>query len=118
MLLNGNSNKTEAMISKLVLPVYLLLLSFFTFWLVKNPAYNGDMPFYIVCAIQLEQGSMQGAVDKTVFYLKQGLSHDKYVEHSARIMKSTSDYFDFYRIKPLYIFMVLLFHKIGFSYIL
>ena len=50
------------MFSKLGFSVYLLLLSLFTFLLSKYPRHNGDMPFYIVCAIQMEQGSMDGAV--------------------------------------------------------
>jgi hypothetical protein len=104
------------MFSKFGFPVYLLLLSLFTFLLSKNPGHNGDMPFYIVCAIQLDQGSMNGAVNKAVVYLRQELPPDEFVEHSGRIKKATTEYFDFYRIKPFYILMVLLFHKIGFSF--
>ncbi len=104
------------MLSKFGFPVYLLLLSLFTFLLSKYPGHNGDMPFYIVCAIQLDQGSMDGAVDKAVVYLKQELPADEFIEHSGRIKKSTTEHFDFYRIKPLYVLIVLLFHKIGFSF--
>ncbi len=50
------------MLSKYGFPIYLLLLSLFTFLLSKYPGHNGDMPFYIVCAIQMEQGTMDGAV--------------------------------------------------------
>jgi len=104
------------MFSKFGFSVYLLLLSLFTFWLSKHPWHNGDMPFYIVCAIQLEQGSMDGAVEKAGVYLKQELPADEYIEHAERIKRAGTEYFDFYRIKPLYILMVLLFHKIGFSF--
>ncbi|HEX3767041.1 MAG TPA: hypothetical protein VHT72_01640 [Puia sp.] len=104
------------MLSKFIFPFYLLFLSLFTIWLSKYPIHNGDMPFYIVCAIQLEQGSMNGAVEKAVVYLKQELHTDEFIEHSGRITKVPIEYFDFYRIKPLYILMVLLFHKAGFSF--
>jgi hypothetical protein len=104
------------MVSKFAFSFYLLLLSLLTFFLSKFPGHNGDMPFYIVCAIQLDQGSMNGAVDQAVDYLKQELPADEFIEHSARIKKVTTEYFDFYRVKPLYVLWVLLFHKIGFSY--
>jgi len=104
------------MFSKFIFPLYLLLLSLLTFLLSKYPGHNGDMPFYIVCAIQLEQGSMAGAVEKAVVYLKQELPADEFIEHSGRITKAPTEYFDFYRVKPLYILMVLLFHKAGFSF--
>jgi hypothetical protein len=104
------------MFSKFGFSVYLLLLSLFTFLLSKHPGHNGDMPFYIVCAIQMDQGSMNGAVDQAIVFLKQELPAEEFIEHSERIKKATTEYFDFYRIKPLYILMVLLFHKIGFSF--
>ncbi len=104
------------MLSKFGFPIYLLLLSLFTFLLSKHPGHNGDMPFYIVCAIQLDQGSMDGAVNKTIDYLKQELPAEEFVDNSVRVKKVTTEYFDFYRIKPLYILMVLIFHKIGFSF--
>jgi hypothetical protein len=104
------------MVSRLVFPFYLLLLALFTFLLSKYPGHNGDMPFYIVCAIQLDRGSMDGAVDEAVVHLKQELPPDEFIEHSGRIKKATTEYFDFYRIKPLYVLLILLFHKIGFSY--
>jgi hypothetical protein len=104
------------MISKFGFSLYLLLLSLFTFILSKSPGHNGDMPFYIVCAIQAEQGSMDGAVEKTLVYLKKELPPDEYLKHAGHIMKATTEYFDFYRIKPLYVLTVLLFHKIGFSF--
>ena len=104
------------MFSKFGFPIYLLLLSLFTFWLSKHPLHNGDMPFYIVCSIQLEQGSMDGAVEKAVVYLKKELPANEFIEHAGRIKRVGVEYFDFYRIKPLYTLMVLLFHKIGFSF--
>ncbi|HLA58599.1 MAG TPA: hypothetical protein VK622_07555 [Puia sp.] len=104
------------MFSKFGFSFYLLLLSLATFCLSKYPRHNGDMPFYIVCAIQLEQGSMDGAVEKALVYLKQELPADEYTGHAEEIKRAGTEYFDFYRIKPLYVLMVLLFHKIGFSF--
>jgi hypothetical protein len=104
------------MFSKFAFAVYLLLLSSFTFLLSKYPGHNGDMPFYIVCAIQFGQGSMDEAVDEAVVYLKKELPSNEFTEHSGRITKVSTTYFDFYRIKPLYILMVMLFHAIGFSF--
>ncbi len=104
------------MISRYGFFIYFVLLTFLTFILSKYPAHNGDMPFYIVCAIQMEGGRPENAVEKAKIYLKHELSPDEYTVHAGRIDKVDADYFDFYRIKPMYILAVFLFHKFGFPY--
>jgi hypothetical protein len=97
--------------------IYILCLSVVTLYLSAHPGHNGDMPFYIVCAIEMEQGSMDGAVLQTQEILRKELPPAEYKEHADRIGNAYPKYFDFYRIKPFYILLVLVFHKFGFSYI-
>ena len=53
---NWSSGNTNIMFSKYGFPIYLLLLSLFTFFLSRHPGHNGDMPFYIACAFKWSRG--------------------------------------------------------------
>jgi hypothetical protein len=97
-------------------PVYILLLSLLTFILSGYPGHNGDMPFYIACAIEKDQGSMKGVVEQTREILKNELPAGEYIVHEARISQASEVLFEFYRVKPFYILLVLFFHKLGFQY--
>jgi hypothetical protein len=97
--------------------LYILLLSGITWVLSRYPGHNGDMPFYIVCAIEKEQGSMDGAVAKTQAVLQKELPAEEFIEHAQRIGREDPMIFERYRIKPFYILLILAFHKLGFSYV-
>jgi hypothetical protein len=101
---------------KNIFPIYILLLSGITFFLARHPSHNGDMPFYIVCSIEMKQGTSAGAVEQAKSFLQAELPPDEYLEHATRLMQASPALFDHYRIKPLYIMLVLIFHEIGFSY--
>jgi hypothetical protein len=75
------------------------------------------MPFYIALVIEKEQGSMEGVVDRTKEVLQQELPAREYQDHADRISSADPMTFERYRIKPLYVLLVLAFHKLGFSYI-
>jgi hypothetical protein len=105
------------MFSRNAFLVYILLLCLFTFVLSRYPGHNGDMPFYIACAIEKGQGSMNGVVDQTKEVLKKELPAAEYQDHAARFGNSDPVILERYRIKPLYILLVLIFHRLGFSYI-
>ncbi|HXB31062.1 MAG TPA: hypothetical protein VNW49_14640 [Puia sp.] len=105
------------MFSRNALLFYILVLSLTTFYLSRFPGHNGDMPFYIALAIEKDQGSMEGVVDRTKEVLRQELPPAEYQDHADRISNADPLLFERYRIKPLYILLVLAFHKLGFSYI-
>jgi hypothetical protein len=107
----------KSMFLKNAFIVYVLCLSMITFYLSRHPGHNGDMPFYIACAIEMEQGSMDGVVAQTQQVLREELPAAEYKEHADRIGHAYPKFFDFYRVKPFYILLVLVFHKIGFSYV-
>ncbi len=60
---------------------------------------------------------MEDVVEKTKEVLRQELPLREYQDHADRISSADPMIFERYRIKPLYILLVLAFHKLGFSYI-
>lgn len=105
------------MFSRNALFFYIVLLSLATFYLSRFPGHNGDMPFYIALVIEKEQGSTEGVVERTKEVLRQELPSREYQDHADRISNADPVILERYRIKPLYVLLVLAFHKLGFSYI-
>jgi hypothetical protein len=105
------------MFSRNALLFYILALSLATFYLSRFPGHNGDMPFYVALVIEKEQGSMEGVVDRTKEVLQRELPAREYQDHANRISSADPVILERYRIKPLYVLLVLTFHKLGFSYI-
>jgi hypothetical protein len=97
--------------------LYLLLISAVTFYLSRFPGHNGDMPFYIALVIEKEQGNMEGVAEQTKRVLQKELPAGEFQDHADRITNADPVIFERYRIKPLYVLLVFLFHKLGFSYI-
>lgn len=100
-----------------IFQLYVLILAGFTWVLSVFPGHNGDMPFYIACAIEKDHGSMQGVVAETLTVLRTELPAKEYQDHARRITESDDMLLERYRIKPLYILLILSLHKIGFSWI-
>lgn len=96
--------------------LFIGLLSMITFLLSKYPGHNGDMPFYIACVIEKQQGSMVGVYQKTDSVLSRELPAREYAEHAQRLSQSDPEILERYRIKPLYIQVVLAIHQLGISY--
>jgi hypothetical protein len=105
------------MFSRNALFFYIVLLSLSTFYLSWFPGHNGDMPFYIALVIEKEQGSTEGVVETTKEVLRQELPPREYQDHADRISNADPVILERYRIKPLYVLLVLAFHQLGFSYI-
>lgn len=59
---------------------------------------------------------MDGVVDQTRQILFNELPAGEYKVHADRITSASPALFEFYRIKPFYILLVLVLHKVGFSY--
>ncbi len=100
-----------------IFQVYILMLAGLTWVLSVFPGHNGDMPFYIACAIEKDQGSMKGVVAETLTVLQKELPAKEYESHALRLSQSDEMILERYRIKPLYILLILSLHKIGFSWI-
>jgi hypothetical protein len=81
------------------------------------PGYNGDMPFYIATAMNFEGKTDQQAISKTRELIQSDLKNEKTALHLFNIDHSSPDILNYYRIKPLYIFLIILFHSLGISYI-
>ncbi|MDP4128882.1 MAG: hypothetical protein Q8918_08695 [Bacteroidota bacterium] len=64
---------------------YIVSLFLATLVLSKFPGHNGDMPFYIACVIEKEQGSADNVVVKTKEVLQKELPAGEYQDHAARI---------------------------------
>jgi len=109
--------RSDFLLSRNAFSVYILLLFLITFILSKFPGHNGDMPFYIACVIEKESGSMDGVVAQTKEVLQKELPASEYQVHAARLGDADPVILERYRIKPLYILLVLVFHKLGFSYV-
>ena len=60
---------------------------------------------------------MQGVVAETLTVLRRELPAKEYESHEQRLSESDEMILERYRIKPLYILMILSLHKIGFSWI-
>jgi hypothetical protein len=105
------------MISRNAFLLYLLFISVATFYLSRFPGHNGDMPFYIALVIEKEQGNMEAVVEQTKQVLQKELPSKEFQDHADRITNADPVIFERYRIKPLYVLLVLAFHKLGFSYI-
>jgi hypothetical protein len=97
--------------------LFFSFLVFLTGLLVFIPGYNGDMPFYIATAMNFEGKTDQQAISKTRELIQSELKNEKTALHLYNIDHSSPDVLNYYRIKPLYIFLIILFHSLGFSYI-
>jgi hypothetical protein len=97
--------------------VYILLLLGITGILSAFPGHNGDMPFYIACAIEKNQGSMDGVADQTLAVLRTELPAKEFQEHAERFGREDPVILERYRIKPFYILIIAALHRLGFTYV-
>lgn len=102
---------------KRFLRFYIGFIVLMTVILSAFPGHNGDMPLYIACMIEQETGEKE-PFEATKTVLKNELTADQYKTHEYWLDHAEPGILDFYRIKPLYIQITVLFHKLGFSYVL
>lgn len=81
------------------------------------PGYNGDMPFYIVAAITMDGKTDQQAISETKSILRTELTGGKLESHLYRLDHIEENMLDYYRIKPLYIFIIKVLQKTGLSFV-
>jgi len=94
--------------------IFILLL---TGSLSFVPGYNGDMPFYIVTAITMDGKTDQEAISETKSILRAELTGGKLESHLYRLDHNEKNTLDYYRIKPLYIFIIKVLHNAGLSFV-
>jgi hypothetical protein len=105
------------MINKRLTIYYVFIMAAMTTVIGLFPGHNGDMPFYIECALE-KQGIPETAVRaETKMVLKQELPDAEYQVHASRVDEAAPEILDFYYVKPAYIWIVAGLHKLGFSFI-
>jgi MFS family permease len=103
---------------KSALALFILIISILSISLFFFPGHNGDMPFYIASIVEKEGVAKGEAFPVTSGILRKELPEAEALTHTERLLKADPAIMNFYRIKPLYISIITLFHRLGFSYVL
>lgn len=82
------------------------------------PGYNGDMPFYIATSMNFEGRTEQQAFSGAREIVRNEVRSTKSDFLVENLDNAPPGMLNFYRIKPAYVYLVILFHRLGFSYIL
>lgn len=93
--------------------VSLFLLSAFLFW---KPAYNGDIGYYIAVAAQTSGEADSTIVSYSDSILKVETPEDTYRINTEVLQGYSNGLLDYYRIKPLYVWLIRAAHGAGFSW--
>ena len=115
--------KTNSRLS-LLFPTFILILIGLTIILAKRPFHNWDMIPYIACELEWEGVPKASLHKETYQILRAELSEEKFTlltsgEYRERCYRDSSFFLSqlpSYRIKGLYIIVVMLARDIGFSY--
>lgn len=119
----GNFNHTKRSFGILALAIYCIGLSITALHAYKHPNYNWDMLAYMALAIQTSKGGVK-TIHQVTYQAAQAhvpsLAYERLVEGPYRkSMAENPEAFyaalPFYAVKPLYIKMVRLLYKAGFS---
>ena len=119
-----NGHKVSILKKSLLLFVYVLFLLLIGLYAFRKPAYNWDMLAYIAIVIKIDHHYDSNLIHKITYntarenippgaygYLSTGPYREKMATSSAGFYAQLP----FYAVKPLYIGMIYLFYKIGFS---
>ncbi len=98
--------------------LFFTLLISLTGFLGFIPGYNGDMPFYIAAAMNFEGKTDQESLSGAREIVRTQLNGEKSKFLVDNLDRAAPGILDFYRIKPAYIYLIIIFHRLGFSYIL
>lgn len=102
----------------------VLWIILWTFFLIQVPGFNGDTIFYMGVVTEYEESSSEKIHQVVYSTLKEEASEYKYenLVGSNDYLKncfSDADFFfdqlSFYRVKPLYTFLIYALHKVGFK---
>jgi hypothetical protein len=97
----------------LIFYISLFLLAAFLYW---KPAYNGDIGYYIAVAAQASGASDSTVISYSDSILQAETPEDTYKQNKGILQRYSPALLDFYRIKPLYIWLIRAAHGVGFSW--
>ncbi len=95
---------------------FFIFLCLLTGTLSLFPGNNGDLPFYIASALTKEGRTDVQALEETKTLIHSEMSGPKAEFLVHLIDSSPPDILEYYRIKPLYIFIIRTLHTFGISY--
>jgi hypothetical protein len=98
--------------------LFLIFLLLFTFSLSLVPGHNGDMPFYIAAVFSREGSTDTEALLKAKEVIRKEMTAKESADHIDRLDHAEKNLLDFYRIKPLYVYVVAAIHQVGVPFIL
>lgn len=81
------------------------------------PGYNGDLPFYIATAMIFEGKTDQQAISDAKAVLQSEIKGEKLAVFFYNLNHTNPNILNNYRIKPLYVILIVLLHRLGLSYI-
>jgi hypothetical protein len=102
---------------KKVTVLFSIFLVLFTISLSLVPGHNGDMPFYIAAVFSREGLTDPEALLKTKEVIRREMTVEEGAKHIDRLDHADENLLDFYRIKPLYIYIVMIIHRMGAPFI-
>lgn len=98
--------------------LFFIFIFLVTCFLAFNPGHNGDMSFYIATALNFQGKSEQQAISDAKGVIRSELKDREAVYHISNLDHAATGILDFYRIKPFYIAIINVLHRLGFSYIM
>jgi hypothetical protein len=81
------------------------------------PGNNGDLPYYIATALTKDGKTDQQALSETKFIVRAEVTGWKQGALLHQMEIAEKNILDYYRIKPLYVFIIHFLHKAGFSFV-
>src|SRR5476651_346587 len=118
-----DNKKTKPVFSAFIVMLYCFCLLTIAVFAYRRPHYNWDMLAYMALTIQQDHKSVDQIHQLTYQAAKENIPAIDYEhlvggEYRKNISENPAAFFNtlpFYAVKPLYIEMVSLFHKAGFS---
>jgi len=122
---DNNIHKTGKLFSRTIIFLYFLIIMLASIYSLKHPSYNWDMLGYMALVLKIDNADIIRAHDRTYSAAKNELppafynilvdSNNMYRKKMKENPVAFNDHLPFYIIKPLYVGMVYLFYKAGFS---
>jgi len=94
--------------------VFLFLL---TTALSFVPGHNGDMPYYIAAVFERQGMTESEALSAAKTVISTEMEPAESMSHVYHLNNAEKNILEYYRIKPLYVLSIYLFHQLGFSFI-
>ncbi len=96
---------------------FFIFLSVLTGALSLLPGNNGDLPYYIATALTKDGKTDPEALSETKFIIRSEVGGSKQGALLNQMETAEKNILDYYRIKPLYVFIIYFLHRAGFSFV-